>query len=132
MKKCVLDSSFIIDLLNEIADADPGPALRWVQRNPAAQLWITPVTMAEVLEGAQEPAAVEAYLARYAWQGIHRSHAQKVALRQRRAAYRMGENDAWQAAIAENLGAVLVGNDEAAFGRLGARYEDHRREPAQR
>lgn len=132
MKKCVLDSSFIIDLLNEIADAEPGPALRWVQRNPAAQLWITPVTLAEVLEGAQEPAAVEAYLARYSWQDIHRSHAHKVAARQRRAPHRMGENDAWQAAIAENLGAVLVGSDEAAFGRLGARYEDHRREPAQR
>jgi len=132
MKKCVLDTSFIIDLLNEIAEAEPGPAFRWVLRNPAAQLWITPVTMAEVLEGANEPAVVEAYLARYSWQGVHRIHAQKVAERQRRAAHRMGENDAWQAAIAEHLGAVVVGSDDAAFQRRGAHYEDHRRESAQR
>ncbi len=132
MKKCVLDTSFMIDLLNEIAESAPGPALRWVQRNPSARLWITPVTVAEVLEGAREPPVVEAYLARYAWQGIHRTHAHKVAARQLRAANRMGENDAWQAAIAEHLGAVLVGSDDAAFQRLGARYEDHRRESATR
>jgi hypothetical protein len=49
-----------------------------------------------------------------------------VATAQRRAAHRMGENDAWQAAIAEQMGAVLVGHDEA-FKRLGTAYEDHRR-----
>ena len=38
----------------------------------------------------------------------------------------MGENDAWQCAVAERMGAVLVGND-AAFDTLGSRYEDHRR-----
>jgi predicted nucleic acid-binding protein len=39
----------------------------------------------------------------------------------------MGENDAWQVAIAEQMGAVLVGHDAAAFHRLGAGYEDHHR-----
>jgi predicted nucleic acid-binding protein len=127
MRKCVLDSSFLVDLLNEISAGGPGPALNWLQRNPSARLWITPVTMAEVLEGAQDPEAVKSYLARYSWQGIHRVHAEKVAVRQRRAAHRMGENDAWQAAIAEFMGAVLVGHDTPAFQRLGAAYDDYHR-----
>ena len=104
MTQCVLDSSFLIDLLNEIADGESGPALRWLERNASTRLWITPVSMAEVLEGAQDPEAVQGYLGRYAWQGIHRIHAEKVASRQRRAAQRLGENDAWQVAIAEQYG----------------------------
>jgi predicted nucleic acid-binding protein len=127
MKKCLLDSSFLIDLLNEMAAAKIGPALTWLQNNAPAHLWITPVTMAEVLEGAEQPEIVRAYLARFSWQGIHRVHADKVALRQRRAGKRLGENDAWQMAIAEQMDAVLVGHDPAAFERLGTGYDDHRR-----
>jgi predicted nucleic acid-binding protein len=126
MKKCLLDSSFLVDLLNEIASAQAGPATSWLRRNSSAHVWISPVTMAEVLEGAEEPTVVRTYLARYSWQGIHRAHADKVALRQRRASHRLGENDAWQVAIAEQMGAVLVGHDSAAFERLGAEYDDFR------
>ena len=39
--------------------------------NPQAHLWISPVTLAEVLEGAEDPAVVNTYLSRYGWQGIH-------------------------------------------------------------
>jgi predicted nucleic acid-binding protein len=127
MKKCLLDSSFLIDLLNEIADGVEGSAFEWLKRNERSQLWISPVTVAEVLEGATDTKAVKAYLARYAWQGIHRVHAESVAVRQKRNPRRMGENDAWQLVIAERMSATIVGHDTAAFGRLGARYEDHRR-----
>jgi predicted nucleic acid-binding protein len=126
VKTCLLDSSFLIDLLNEIAAGDAGSAHRWLRRNAATVLWISPVTLAEVLEGAGDPEAVKDYLRRYSWQGIHRVHADKVALIQRRAARRMGENDAWQAALADHMGAILVGHDPRAFRRLGDRYEDHR------
>ena len=128
MKMCLLDSSFVVDLLNEIAAGTAGPGMSWLKRNAASHLWITPVTMAEVLEGADEPEVVREYLARFSWQGIHRVHADKVALRQRRAARRLGENDAWQVAIAEQMGAILVGHDAAAFERLGSGYDDHRRQ----
>ncbi len=84
------------------------------------------MTLAEVLEGADDPDAVKDYLRRYSWQGIHRVHADKVALIQRRAARRMGEDDAWQAALADHMSAILVGHDPRAFRRLGASYEDHR------
>jgi predicted nucleic acid-binding protein len=126
VKTCLLDSSFLIDLLNEIAAADAGSAHRWLRRNAAAEPWISPVTLAEVLEGAADPGAVKDYLRRYSWQGIHRVHADKVALIQRRVARRMGENDAWQAALADHMGAILVGHDPRSFRRLGDRYEDHR------
>lgn len=94
--------------------------------NPKARLWISPVTVAEVLEGAADADAAKAYLARYAWQGIHRMHAESTAARQRRSARRMGENDTWQCAIAERTNAALVAHD-TAFRALGARYEDYRR-----
>jgi predicted nucleic acid-binding protein len=126
VKTCLLDSSFLIDLLNEIAAGDAGSAHRWLRRNVAAELWISPVTLAEVLEGAGDPEAVKDYLRRYSWQGIHRVHADKVALMQRRTVRRMGENDAWQAALADHMGAILVGHDPRAFRRLADRYEDHR------
>jgi predicted nucleic acid-binding protein len=132
MRKCLLDSSFLIDLLSELAAGQAGPALSWLKGNASAHLWITPVTMAEVLEGAEEPEVVRAYLTRFSWQGIHRVHADKVALRQRRASHRLGENDAWQVAIAEQMGAVLVGHDHTAFHRLGAGYDDHHRAVARR
>jgi predicted nucleic acid-binding protein len=126
VKGCLLDSSFLIDLLNEIAAGEVGSAHRWLRRNASAELWISPVTVAEVLEGAGEPEAVKDYLRRYSWQGIHRVHAAKVALIQRRTVRRLGENDAWQAALADHMGAILVGHDPRAFRRLGDRYEDHR------
>jgi len=126
VKTCLLDSSFLIDLLNEIAADNAGSAHRWLRRNAAAELWISPVTLAEVLEGAGDPEAVKDYLRRYSWQGIHRVHADKVALIQRRAVRRMGENDAWQVALAAHMGAILVGHDPRAFRRLGDGYEDHR------
>jgi predicted nucleic acid-binding protein len=127
VRSCLLDSSFVIDLLNEIADGETGAALHWLRRNMSSELWISPVTLAEVLEAAEDPDSVKAYLGRYSWQGIHRIHAVKVALSQRRASRRMGENDAWQAAIAQHMGAVIVGHDSGAFQRLGSGYEDHRR-----
>jgi predicted nucleic acid-binding protein len=129
MKRYLLDSTFVIDLLNELADGDDkGPALNWLRKNRRASLWIGPVTLAEVLEGAEDPQAVKGYLARYQWQGIHRIQAEKAALRQKRAASRMGENDAWQAATAECMKAVVLGHDHA-FKRLGQGYEDFRLGP---
>jgi predicted nucleic acid-binding protein len=127
VRKYLLDSSFVIDLLNEIADGKAGSASSWLKRNPAARLWITPVTLAEVLEGAEDPEAVKSYLGRYSWQGIHRVHAAKVAQLQRRSSRRLGENDAWQVAVAVNMEATVVGHDPNAFQRTGVAYEDHRR-----
>ena len=119
MKKCLLDSSFLIDLLNEMADGVEGPAFEWLKHNERAQLWISPVTVAEVLEGAADSRAVKAYLARYAWQGIHRVHAEGVALRQKRSSRRMGENDALQLVIAKRMNATIVGSSKLVPANRG-------------
>lgn len=125
MKRYLLDSSFLMDLFNEYADGRIGPAVSWLRRNPRAELWISPVTFAEVMEGAAVPALVRQRLYRYRWQGIGHAQAERAAARQRRAERRMGENDAWQVAIAECMSAVVVGHDRKAFDRLGDGYEDH-------
>jgi hypothetical protein len=41
VKICLLDSSFLIDLLNEIAAGEAGLAHKWLRRNAAAELWIS-------------------------------------------------------------------------------------------
>ena len=42
MTRYLLDSSFVVDLLNEIADHDDGgAALQWLRRNRRAGLWIS-------------------------------------------------------------------------------------------
>jgi len=122
----LLDSSFVIDLLNELAVARPGPAIHWLQQNRKAKLWISFVTMAEVLEGAQDVDHVRSFLGRFHWQGLHRAHALRTALLQKRARQRMGENDAWQAAVVLEMKGVLVGHDPRAFSWLGAAYQDHK------
>jgi len=114
MTRYLLDSSFVIDLLNDIADhREEGLAFKRLKRNRRAQLWISPVTLAEVLEAAEDPVTVKAYLSRYARQGIHRTEAETAALRQRHAAHRMGENDAWQAAVAACMKAKVLAHDGA-------------------
>jgi len=127
VSRFLLDSSFVIDLLNEIAANQPGPARAWAGRNPGAELWVSPVTSAEVLEGASDPGVVREVFRAFRWQTIGHQHAERAALRQSRAAQRMGENDAWQVAVAECMDAVIVGHDPRAFDRLGEGYEDHRR-----
>lgn len=125
MKVCLLDSSFVIDLLHEIESGEAGAATAWLQANRRARLFLTPITLAEVMEGAEDPDSVGAYLGRYVWQGIHRTHAVRVASLQRKSSRRLGDNDAWQIAIADASGAHIVGHDASAFSRLGTRYEDH-------
>jgi predicted nucleic acid-binding protein len=75
-------------------------------------------------ERAEDPDAIKAYLGRFAWQGIHRIQEETAARIQRRAADRLAENDAWQAAVAKCMKAKLLGHDDA-FERLGGAYEDH-------
>jgi predicted nucleic acid-binding protein len=122
----LLDSSFLIDLLNELAAAQPGPACKWLRRNQRAKLWVSAVSVAEVLEGAEDVDFVRRFLNRFAWQGLHHAHAARVALLQRRSAQRLGENDAWQVAVALEMNGRIVGHDPRAFARLGNAYEDHR------
>lgn len=88
MSDYLLDSSFVIDLLNELADGVYGPAVAWLAAHP-------------------------------------RAHAESVARLQRKRRARLGENDAWQVAIAAEMKGMVLGHDRG-FARLRRLYVDHR------
>lgn len=100
--------------------------MAWFTKNPRCELWVSPITYTEVLEGATDVDATRELFRTFRWQTIGRQHAERAALLQSRSANRMGENDAWQVAIADTMDAVIVGHDPQAFDRLGERYDDHR------
>lgn len=76
----LLDSSFHIDLLNELSEGTPEPACDGLRRNPRMQLWVSAVTVAEVLEGADDVEYVRRFLSRFAWQRLHHAQAARVAV----------------------------------------------------
>ena len=125
-RPALLDSSFLIDLEREVAGGHLGPARRFLPSLRGRPLVVSIISVEEILEGAADPAAAVASLRRFTIQGLHLAQAERCALMQRRAARRLGENDAWLVATADALGADVVGADRSAFGRLGTRYLRHR------
>ena len=118
----LLDTSFLIDLEREAASGEIGPARRFLPSLRRRPLVVSIVSVEELLEGAVDEAVAVASLQRFTIEGLHFAQARRCALLQRRAARRMGENDAWLIATAESIDADVVGADRAAFERLGARY----------
>ena len=121
MADYLLDTSFLIDYFNEVADGTIGPARSFRAKMPSrARLYASIVSLAELLEGAADAASVERELLRLVrLLGLHHQHAQRAGLLQRRARItgaRMGENDAWIAATAVEAKLAIVGDDDKAFG----------------
>ena len=127
MKTFLLDTSFLIDLEEETQTGETGPATRALIKMGAAPLYISPVTVAELLEGAEDAVVTERVLAEYHATTIGWQAAKRCALNQSRAAHRMGENDAWQAALAVSGGHSLIGHDKAFEKRPWLDYRDHRK-----
>jgi predicted nucleic acid-binding protein len=121
-----LDASFLIDLERDTASATLGPARRFLPILRGRALVVSVVTVAELLEGADDEAAALAALQRFSIQGLHLSQARRCVLLQRRTAQRLGENDAWLVATADSINADIVGADRAAFERLADRYLRYR------
>ena len=118
----VLDASFLVALERETMRGEQGPARRFLPTLRGRRLVVSIVTVEELLEGATNEAAALASLQRFSIHGLHLAQARRCALPQRRAARRMGENDAWLVATAESINADVVGADRIAFERLGAAY----------
>ena len=118
----LLDTSFLVALERETAIDEIGPARQFLPSLRGRQIVISVVSVEEVLEGAVDETAALRSFQRFSVQGLHFAQARRCALLQRRAARRMGENDAWLVATAESIDADVVGADRAAFERLGARY----------
>lgn len=118
----LLDASFLIALERETARREMGPARRFLPALRGRPLVVSIVSVEELLEGAVDGVTTLTSLQRFAIQGLHLAQAQRCALLQRRAARRLGENDAWLLATAQSIDADVVGADRLAFERLGARY----------
>ena len=118
----LLDTSFLVALERETTKDEMGPARRFLPSLRGRQLVISIVSMEELLEGAVDEAAALRSFQPFTIQELHFAQARRCALLQRRAARRMGENDAWLVATAELIDADVVGADRAAFERLGTRY----------
>lgn len=118
----LLDTSFLVALERETAAGEIGPARRFLPQLRGRPLVVSVVSVEEILEGAVDERAAFASLQRFAVQGVHLAQARRCALLQRRAARRLGENDAWLIATADALDADVLGADRAAFERLGPRY----------
>jgi predicted nucleic acid-binding protein len=121
----LLDTSFLIDLGREMDASEEGPAHRTLARLPAGRIFVSPVTVAELLEGAEDEVESDALLNKYHHLTIGTAAAHRCALNQSRATQRMGENDAWQAALAVTGGLTLVGHDRAFDRRPWLSYLDH-------
>ena len=118
----LLDTSFLVALERETARGERGPARAFLPALRGRRLVISIVSVEELLEGAADEVVTFTALQRFVVQGLHLAQARRCALLQRRAARRMGENDAWLVATAESIDADVVGADRAAFERLGGRY----------
>jgi predicted nucleic acid-binding protein len=118
----VLDASFLIALERETANREQGPARKCLGSLRGRPLVVSIVTVEEILEGSVDETTALASLQRFSIQGLHLAQARRCALLQRRAARRMGENDAWLVATAESISADVVAADRSAFGRLGDAY----------
>jgi predicted nucleic acid-binding protein len=121
-RPALLDSSYLIDLERETANAEIGPARRFLSSLRGRPLVVSVVSVEELLEGALTEADALAALQRFTIQGLHLAQARRCALLQRRVSRRLGENDAWLVATAESIDADVVAADRNAFERLGARY----------
>ena len=118
----LLDSSFLIALERETAAGKTGPARTLLLTLRGRSLVVSIVSVAELLEGADDEASAVASLQRFAIHGLHLTQARRCALLQRRPSRRLGENDAWLIATADSLNADVAGADRGAFERLGSRY----------
>jgi hypothetical protein len=121
-RPALLDSSYLIDLERETANAEIGPARRFLSSLRGRALVVSVVSIEALLEGAIREADALAALQRFTIQGLHLTQARRCALLQRRTSRRLGENDAWLVATAESIDADVVAADRSAFERLGARY----------
>ncbi len=123
----LLDSGLLIALENEVASGREGDAHRTLASLPKGRFFISPMTVAEVLEGAEDVGEASRELATYQQTTIGWQVAMRCALNQARAQRRMGENDAWQAALAMLGSHKLIGRDSIFADRPGLDYHDFTR-----
>jgi predicted nucleic acid-binding protein len=125
VKTAILDTSFLIDAEREEEEGRLGPVSRTLAKHSGWRLFICPVTVAELMEGAEDPARARAMLATFRFQSMGWATAEKCAQMQASISSRLGENDAWIAAVAVASGHRLIGRDKGFSRHRSLDYFDH-------
>jgi len=113
----LLDTSFLIELEDELAKRCPGAAMALLATHRRSATAISIITLGEFAEGFTDPQAFGEFIARFRVLQLSRGIAWRAAMMQGTLPRRLGENDAWVAATALAYGATLVGRDPA-FARV--------------
>jgi predicted nucleic acid-binding protein len=109
----LLDTSFLIELEEEVAQRRVGPARKFIAENRKERFAISIVSVAEFAEGFEDVSKVEAFLRKFRKEPLHIGIAYLNAALQSSLPQRLGENDAWVAATASYNRRRLIGRDKA-------------------
>lgn len=113
----LLDTSFLIEFENELANRKTGPARAVLDTHRRQAVAISIITLGEFAEGFDDPKALVEFLAPFRVVQVSRGIAWHMAALQGSLSRRLGENDAWIAATALAYEATLVAR-ERAFERV--------------
>ena len=113
----LLDTSFLIELEDELANRKSGPARAVLTAHRRQAAAISIITLGEFAEGFTDPRALLEFLAPFRVVQLSRAIAWRTAALRGSLTRRLGENDAWIAATALSYEATLVAR-EKAFERI--------------
>ncbi|HKQ37528.1 MAG TPA: type II toxin-antitoxin system VapC family toxin [Verrucomicrobiae bacterium] len=115
-----LDTNFLIDLEEEIAANEVGPARRFLARHRNALIVVSVIALGELAAGMEDKESAWCFLAGFRIVTLKPEIAIESAAVDRELMVtgdRLGENDTWLAGFARYYGTPLVTND-AAFARV--------------
>jgi len=113
----LLDTSFLIELEDELVKRTKGPATDVLAVNRRQAAAISIITLGEFAAGFTDPRALVEFLAPFRVIQLSRAIAWRTAVLQGSLSRRLGENDAWIASTALIYEATLVAR-EKAFARV--------------
>ena len=110
----LLDTSFLIDLVEETNAGTPGAAVRWLTDHRHQRHWIPVICVGELAAGMRNNNLARLFLAQFRVVRLHPEVAFEAADIDRelmRTGQRLGENDNWIAGFARYYGEAVVSND---------------------
>lgn len=110
----LLDSSYLIDLEEELAERKFGPAIAFASAHRRSAPRISIITVGELAAGAVDETATRRFLSRYRVIALKPQIAYLAGRLERALSargQRLGENDNWIAATALYYGEPIVTND---------------------
>jgi predicted nucleic acid-binding protein len=116
----ILDTTFLVDLEEELREARGGRAQRFLAGRRAIQPLVTVISMGEIAAGLEDNQAARYFLSRWRVLNLRPEIALTAASVDRllmQTGDRLGENDNWIAGFARYYGQPLVSNDRA-FDRV--------------